>query len=202
MDQAQIEALLGRSLTPRESTNLKLYLDIALKELETLLCISVSCPEVDTRIYEAREGMRTVFTGIFTDVSEVKVNGDAVTDYYKAFWDNRNGSFYNSIVFDTAPDGEVEITADWGFDNVPNDFRMLIARMFAIVSKKRKPGSGNIKSKQTEDFRITYGDLTDDDEFTRDNATTISKYGMCKIGYIIHGEVCKQHRVRQCGYCL
>lgn len=188
MNQAQLEALLGRSLTPREATNRRLYLDIAREEIESLMCISLCCNDSEARTFEPREGMSTVFTGIFTDIEEVRVDGTVVTDYYKAFWDNRNGSFYNSIVFATPQSSEVEIEASWGFDNIPSDLKRLWTQMFAVVSKKRTVS--HVKSKKVEDFSVTYTDESDIEAFARDNAVTIRKYSMCTIGDVRHGGIC------------
>jgi hypothetical protein len=41
MTQQELEALLGRPLTPIEVTNLGLYLEIALESLEDALCIEI-----------------------------------------------------------------------------------------------------------------------------------------------------------------
>lgn len=209
MTQQELEALLGRPLTPTEVMNLDLYLDIAKESLEDLLCISLDVnpdgsgdPEETTQTFDVREGYSTVFTGIFTELSEVKVDGTVTTDYYPAFWDKRSNLYYNSIVLGKKNAKEVEITGFWGFDSIPADLKLLWAQMFANVSKKYNAGGGNVKSKQVEDFRITYGDLTDDEAFLNANKRTISKYSLCNIGYVLHGSTCKSHRRRDCGYCV
>lgn len=197
MTKEQLAALLGRPLTPNENTNFDLYLDIAKESLEELLCISLDVnpdtsgdPEEDVQTFDVREGYSTVFTGIFTEVSEVKVDGKVTTDYYPVFWEKRSNPYYNSIVLDCRAARSVEITGHWGFDTLPGDLQLLWAQLFANVSKKYKVGAGNIKSKQTEDFRISYGDLTDDEVFLKDNRRTIKKYSMCNIGYVLHGDTC------------
>lgn len=201
MDESELEALLGRPLTPTENTNFDLYLDIAKKSLEELLCISLDSVS-ETRTFDVRDGYSTVFTGIFTSVSELKVDGVATTDYHPAFWDKRSNPYYNSVVLGKSGK-TVEITATWGFDTVPNDLKLLWAQAFANVSKKYVPGGDNIKSKQIEDFRVSYGDLTDDEAFINANKRTIAKYSMCNIGYVMHGGgTCKTHGVRRCGYCI
>lgn len=204
MTQQELEALLGRSLTPREQTNLNLYLEIAQENLESLLCTSLelqdgSDPEEQERTYEPREGYKTIFTDVFTDVSSVEVNGQAV-DYYPAFWDKRNAGFYNSIVLSKRTNKEVTITAIWGFPEWPSDLKQLIAQAFANVSEKYEVK--DVKSKRVEDFQVTYGDLSDDEAFVKNNAVTINKYSQCKVGYIKHGKVCRSHGVYDCGYCF
>ena len=193
MNKTELEALLGRSLTTRENTNYKLYLKIAEESLENLLCLSLDCKQVsENRTFDAREGYSTVFVGIFTEVSEVKVDDDVVSpdSYYPAQWDNRNASWYNSIVFTERFDeaSEIEVTADWGFDEQPSHLKQLIAQLFANVSKKYSVG--NVKSKRVEDFSITYSDLTDDQAFQEANKRVIQQYSLCNVGNIRHGEVC------------
>lgn len=202
MTQAQLEALLGRSLTPREIANRKLYLEIASEHLEEILCISLCDKGDDTRTFDIRDGYSTVFTDIFTELTEVKVDGVVTTNYYPAFWDKRSNPYYNSIVISNCKGKEVEITGDWGFNSIPYDLQSIWAQVFAIVSKKYVVGGGNVKSKQVEDFRIAYGDLSDDDVFLNDNKRTIQKYSLCYIGLVLHGDVCKTHRRRNCGYCI
>lgn len=191
MEHSEIEALLGRSLTTIELKNLDLYLDIAKESLEGLLCSSLKGSENETRVFVGNGDFRTVFTGIFHEVSEVKVDGETVdtSDYNAAQWDKRSSSWYNSIVFTTPPEGEVEVTANWGFTEVPNDLKRLWAQLFANVGKQYKPGA-KIASKQVEDFRIQYvTGVTDDQQFIADNQRTLTKYSLCTIGEISNGKV-------------
>lgn len=196
MTQQQLEALLGRSLTAREIANRQLYLDIAREQLEQLLCMELEVQEAstatpETRVFTGREGYSTTFTGIFTDVQSVKVDGEAVTDFYPAFFDNRNAGFYNSIVFNKHVHNghcEVEIEALWGFEDYPSDLELLLARAFAGVSSTYQ--AKDVKSKRVEDFQITYGNLSDNDVFVNANARTLSKYSMCRVGYVLHGGRC------------
>lgn len=207
MTKEELAALLGRPLTSTEDANFELYLDIAKESLEELLCISLEInpdgsadPEVTTHMFDVREGYSTVFTGIFTEISEVKLDGNVTTDYHPAFWDKRTNAYYNSIVLDNSGD-TVEITATWGFATIPNDLQLLWAQLFANVSKQYKAGGDNIKSKQVEDFRITLGDLTDDETFLNANKRTIQKYSLCNVGYVRHGGTC-EHGARDCVLCF
>lgn len=207
MTQVELEALLGRPLTSTEVTNLDLYLDIAKESLEELLCISLDVnpdgsgdPAEETLTFDIREGYSTVFTDIFTEVTEVKVDDVATTDFYPAFWDKRSNPYYNSIVMNERGGIELSITGCWGFSELPNDLQRLWAQAFAVASKKR--GVSSVKSKKVEDFSIVYGELSDDEQFQKDNAATIRKYRMCDIGYVRHGSTCSTHGVRDCGYCI
>ena len=170
--------------------------DEATQMLESLLCLDFT-QESGKRVFEAREGYRTVYTGIFTDVSSVTVDGQAV-DYYPAFFDKKNGQFFNSIVLKTPVCGEAVVDADWGFDCLPADLQRMADNAAKVVSQSYSVK--DVKSKQVEDFRVTYGDLSDDEVFLKQNAVTINKYSMCNIGYVLNGETC-HHGQRFCYIC-
>lgn len=158
--------------------------DEAKQFLESLLCLDFS-QDSGERTFTAREGMRTVFTGIFSTVRSVTVGGRAV-DYYPAFFDKRSSDYFNSIVLTKAVCGEVVIDADWGFDELPADLKKLLANADAVTSQAYSVKE--VKSKRVEDFSITYSDLSDDEVFLKQNAVTINKYSMCHIDYILHGD--------------
>lgn len=191
MNKAKLAQLLGRPLTSTEDTNYELYLKIAKDSLETLTCIDMSC-SAEPRVYDLRKGYRTVFTDIFTDITEVKLDGTVVTDYQVRQWDKRNKDWNNSIVFDTRftdCDKEVEIDALWGFSSYPNDLAAVLAGLFAQISKKNK-FDPTLASKQVEDFRISMNVNADLDEtFYSLYGSTIRKYAMCDIPNVQHGEV-------------
>lgn len=198
MKQERLVALLGRPLTPVEVTNLKPYLKIAIETLETMLCASIN-KVTETRTFDSREGYRTVFTGYFTDLEEVKIDGEVIepSDYSTRQWDKRTAKWYNSIVFDRKRGKcEIEVTADWGFNKcTPTDLESLIAKLFAQVSAKNTTNS-NVASKQVEDFRITFRtDATLDEQFAEDNALVLNKYSLCDIGMVRSGEVCNDGRI-------
>jgi len=193
MKQTEIEALLGRSLTSREVTNIKLYLDIAKQSLQDLVCLDLSCQSIEEeRTYTTREGYSTLFLDmVITEVEEIKLDGVVVepTEYHLAFFDNRNGEVFNSIVFNTpfCKSEDIVINATWGFQKLPNDLQMLWAQLFANTSKRYATGS--VKSKKVEDFTVTYGDLSDEQTFVNQNANVIRKYSLCNIGNVRHGRV-------------
>lgn len=193
LNQAQLESILGRSLTSREVTNLSSYLKTAQENLETLLC-SPLYEETETRFFNTRVGYRTLFTDIFTEIATVKVNGVLVdpSQYYVAQFDRRNSPLYSSIVFKnqnyTNCTQEIEIEADWGIcqKKMPKDLQSILAQLFAFASK-RKASTAQVKSKKVEDFSITFADTSAEDLFLTDNASTIKKYSLCNIGYVRHG---------------
>jgi hypothetical protein len=189
MSTSELEKLLGRSLTSRESTGCAKYLEIAKQLLEEITCVSLQ-QEAGERIFTARYGYKTLFTGIFSEITSVTVDGETMlsTDYTKKFFDDRNKGFYNSIVFEEALEGEeVVVNAQWGFNTVPSDLNMVLAQLFAYAANKKTLGS--VKSKRVEDFWITYGDNTDFQELVADNAIIINKYTMCDIYETRHGDV-------------
>lgn len=210
MDEAQMAKLLGRPLTTREEENFDEYLDIAEEMLEDTLCYSPfatgdSSDEGETRYFNTRDGYSTVFTGAFTDVSSVVVDGEAVTTYKPFLWDTRNSDWYNSIIFDDkfTEDTEIEVTAAWGFENIPLDLQRLLSQYFALVSSGAKVVN-SIQSKKVEDFSITYAnaDQPKVEAIANQYASTINKYSICNIGNVKHGKVCYAHGRFDCGYCI
>lgn len=165
--------------------------DEAKQFLESLLCLDFS-RDSGERTFTAREGMRTVFTGIFSNVRSVTVGGQAV-DYYPAFFSKRNGDYFNSIVLAKPVCGEVVVDADWGFDELPADLKKLLANADAVTSQAYSVKE--VKSKRTRTFQITYSDLSDDEVFLKKNAVTINKYSMCDVPYVLHGDTCG-HNIR------
>lgn len=200
MSEEQLEALLGRPLTPIEETNIVLYLDIATQSLEELICTPIDYVSEEERIFDTRKGYSTAFIDIFHEVIEVKIDDEVVdsSKYSVRQWDKRAGSWYNSLVFDSKfkTNGEITVTAGWGFESVssdasdlPADLQVLLAGLFDLITKKNK-FDGTINSKQVEDFRISFNTGADlDDEFYAKYNKTISKYSLCDIGNIQHGKV-------------
>ena len=203
MTKDTLEKLLGRPLTPTEESSLDSYLDITTEAAQMLLCMDLSSAPA-TRVFDIRVGYKTVFTDLFKTVTDVKVDGESVeaSKYYTAFWDNRNLSYKNSLVFDSLRGKEVEITADFGFDPLPLDLQKLLARTYSQSVSPVSKTNKDVKRKDVRNFNITYGDLTSDEVFMKDNAPVIAKYSLCNIGYVLHGEVCKVHRKYNCGFCF
>jgi hypothetical protein len=193
MKQDKLSAFLGRPLTPIESSNFDLYLKLARESLEGMLC-TVLCDTDDPKFYESRDGYSTVFTDIFTDIDEVKVDGDVIDPekYTVRQWDRRNATWFNSIVFDEKLCGEeVEVSASWGFAKMPADLQYMLAGLFGLVTKKNTSDS-SIQSKQVEDFRITFNaDADASQEFADKYRSVIQKYSLCDVGNVQHGKVCE-----------
>lgn len=192
MTKEEISALLGRPLTSVEEANFTLYFNIAKETLQTLICSDL-CGNAD-KIYDIREGYSTVFTDIFTDVFEVKVDGTTVDSSTYSIRQNnkRSGSWYNSLVFNErfTNEKEIEVSATWGFKKYPYDLQMILAGLFDLITKKNKLNP-TVASKQTEDFRISFNtDVDLNDAFYTKYSATIDKYSICNIGYTRSGGVC------------
>lgn len=192
MNQTDIEELLGRPLTPIEVTNFDLYLEIAEERLKDLICTSFE-EITETRIFDIRTGYKTVMTDIFTEINSVEHDGETITEYTTFQWNKRNGDWFNSIVLDDCLEGTLTINADWGFEPIPVDLRLLLAKLFVLVSKMNN-NSGNVKSKEVEDFKITLSGATDYDQFVSDNWSTIEKYSLCREVNVQHGRVSDLHQ--------
>ena len=189
LDKDTLEELLGRSLTSSEDSNLQQYINYIETTLANLLCWS-PLKGASVASYEARDGFRTLWTDPFTSITEVKVDGTAVTDYKLAFNGNKNYPFYNSIIFPRPLEGQtVELTGTWGFDDLPADLGSLVAEIFKMYGRVTSNNvSGNVKSKSVEDFSITYGDTTELDTLEANFAPIISKYSNCQAGDVQFGE--------------
>jgi len=195
LTQAQLESLLNRTLTSAEVTNLSLYLEIAIQQLSALLCFT---PEKATgtavaRLYETREGYRTIFTAPFVGTPVVSVDGvvQEVDTYSVRQFDNLNGTWFNSIVFKSFIYRDIDtvsITADWGFTALPSDLSLVIANLFNMQSVNNS-GTGKVKSKKIEDFSITYSDVSEEERFNTQYSGTIAKYSLCSQSNVQHGDV-------------
>lgn len=189
LTKEQAVKLLNRSLTESETSNFKLYLEIAVQRLEELLCMDLSS-DAGARTYETRKNYRTVYVDPFTEVTSITLDGDEVDadDYTIKQNDKLNASWYNIIEFDRARSGgKIVVDADWGFGKCPSDLQLLLARLFAQYSLEQTQES-NVKSKKIEDFTVTYKDSASSfDDLVSNNRAVIDKYGLCNQGYIRHG---------------
>lgn len=199
MDKEQLVALLGRSLTPVEDANYKTYLKVARQTLDRLLCMRL-CDDEEVRYYDVREGYTTVFTDVFTEVYEVKLDGELVPsdNYSIRQWNRRNGEWYNAVVFNcrfNERDTEVEVKAEWGFDCMPTDLQTVLAALFDNIGRQSQLDR-TINSKRVEDFSISYNhsSITMSDSLMeslmRDHAVTLSQYSLCNVGNVQHGRKC------------
>lgn len=192
MDKETVSALLGRSLTSFEDTNFDLYLAIAEESLDEILCTNLS-DDSDTRYFTGWEGYSTVWTDIFTEIESVEIDGSIVdsSSYIVKQNDARIGTWYNSIVFDErlSENKEIKMVGTWGFSVQPDDLNLVLANLFALVSKKNK-FDGTLKSKRVEDFGISIDTEADLDAiFNRTFGRTIAKYSNCGKMGMINGDL-------------
>ena len=138
MNKTTLVTYLGRPLTSLEDTSFTPYLDIAMENLERLLCTPIIQEDEVTRKFASRDGYRSVFVGVIRAVSEVKIDGIVTTNYTLMQFDSLNGDWFNVIVFDSEPCGVIEVTGDWGFCPLPNDLRLLVANYLASSVKVRR----------------------------------------------------------------
>lgn len=185
MTQDKIAALLGRPLSSVETTNFSTYLEIAQSKVSDLLCVDI-CQVVEEKQFDARQGYKTLNVPIFTEIDYVKLGDDETTRYKVMQGSNRNGDWYNNIVFDAPLHCEtVTVKADWGFDKIPVDVQILIAQLFGMVGDSLE--GDLVQSKQVEDFRITLKDKTKTEVFATKYAATIAKYSGCVNGNVQSG---------------
>lgn len=187
MNEAKIAALLGRPLSSIETDNFKTYLELATERVSDILCTDM-CTTRNTKLFVARKGYRTLNVPIFTEILNLTLDGETNTAYSVRQGSDLNGKWFNSVVFDTAPDcQEIEITADWGFAKLPIDVQSMVAQMFGVVSTTLDDDL--IQSKGVEDFRIAFKDTTKQDAFVERFKGTIAKYSSCVSGNVQSGNV-------------
>lgn len=183
ISKTQVAKLLGRSLTSIEDANFDTYINIATKELATLLCMTI-CSQDETRIFQSRDGYSTLYIDPFTDIESVLVNGTAVTTYTKKQFDSYQGSWFNILEFDDRlGDDKVTVVANWGFQSLPSDLQLLLAQLFKTIGSQTDT---RVKSKSIEDFSVTYNGTTEYEQTLLNNASIIHKYAQCE-GAISHG---------------
>lgn len=201
MEQSEIESILGRSLSTRESSNFDLYLDIAIERLSSLLCIqwetsNDSGAVTETRVYSPREGYTVLYVDPFTELDSVTIDGETV-EVTKQQWDRRSGSWYNTLIFEEEmTDKDISVTATFGYGGtLPSDLQLLLAQIFQLVSTELV-NDARISSKHNEDYTVTYRTGENDvstawESLKKTYKSIISKYSQCGIGQIQHGDPSK-----------
>lgn len=195
MNQEQIEAILGRSLSTRESNNFDWYLDIAIERLSSLLCIQWPTDDSgavnETRVYAPRNGYTILYVDPFTELDTVTIDGEE-QEVTKQQWDRRSGTWYNALIFAEAmTDKEVSVTATFGYGELPGDLQLLLAQIFQLISNELV-NDARIASKRNEDFTVSYRTGENDvttawDSLKKTYSSIIGKYSQCGIGQIQHG---------------
>lgn len=187
MTEQQVSALLGRPLSSIETTNFNTYIALAKEYVGDMIC-SCLYSEIDEKSFVPRRGYTTLPVPVFTEIYSVKINDEEVTNYHTRQGSSLNGSWFNSLVFDSLLDCEtVTIEADWGFTTIPLDLQKMIAEEFSLVSGTL--GEDLIQSKRVEDFSITLKDETKQQAFADKYRATIAKYSGCANGNVQSGDV-------------
>lgn len=181
MDSETTSELLGRSLTPIEQDNFDTYLAVAIQTLESLLCLDLTLDgESSFREYSPRIGYRTLYVDPYTTLESIVYNDEGVdfTTITQRQFKSRAGDWWNVIEFEDrmAVDDTITISAVWGMGEYPAALKMLIAKMFAVVSSKQASG---IKSKSNEGFRVEYTATPQYEQFMLDNAALITMFRVC-----------------------
>jgi len=200
MKTVKLEALLNRSLTASETTNLKTYLKIAQEQMDTLLCYFGG--DDDIREFDPRVGYRTLFTEPFTEVTSVEVDGEVTTDYVAKHWNSRRGDWFNVIEFDEPMvDKIVTVEADWGFGEcMPADLELLLSRLFNHVSTGSQVDGRVIEKDLDRSYRVKYSNTSGKELIDTEFASVIQKYSLCNVGEIRHGRSYGDWDYRDYGY--
>lgn len=186
----QIAVYLGRSLTATEVASFEAMLDVTAKRLGNMLCADIAFREGVARTFQAADGMRTVFTGFVSEISSIALNEVATTDYTLKQGDTQGElGWYDNIVFSKPLNrGDVVVvTGNFGFAEIPADLGLVLARLFELGGKEVK--ADGVKSKQVEDFRLTYSDAAVIDQFIAANAATLAAYSQCGGAKLRSGSV-------------
>lgn len=98
IDQYEVEALLGRSLTNIEERNFDLYLKIAITKLEDLICIDLEKLMTELETDELPADLKLVLARLFgvlhtESTQEIGVDSKRVEDFEISYNDNTNKVF-------------------------------------------------------------------------------------------------------------
>jgi hypothetical protein len=189
MSQDKISALLGRPLSATETTNFSTYLSLAQGRVSDILCANI-CPQYEeAKTFELRDGYRTLNLPIFTEIQSITIDGSTLdpSNYSVRQGLSFNGEWFNAVVFNNAYIcTQVVVTADWGFNQIPNDVQLMVAEQFGLMSDSLD--ADNVTRKQVEDFSVQFNG-TKTDSFNAKYAPTINKYSCCVKGNVQSGNI-------------
>lgn len=192
LTQVEISKLLNRPLSAAEIENFELYISLTTKRLESILDVNLEEGSA-TRKYLTRNGYRTVFTDPFTGTPVVTVDGEVKTtdDYSVRQFDDLNGTWFNSIVFKTFLDREIEeisVQATFGWSTLPVDLQMFYAKLFDLVDREQTTDE-RVLNKKIEDYSITLKDISLYGSILDAYRSVIDKYSVKTRGNIQHGSI-------------
>lgn len=168
-----IETYLGHPVSDSEESTINAYIDAAQGEVEKILGFPIV---VQTEAVEASEGVEaveattpsqrtfkkranrhTIFTPPFTDATEVKYNGDVLTEdeFDAMYFDDYDASFFNSIVLEEHYGGceKLLVTAKWGFPVLPADLK---TAWFQYAMDLEETKRGNVSSESVGSYSVAY----------------------------------------------
>lgn len=188
LTKEQVEGYLRRSLTPFESDNFDNLLRIAISKLEALICSKVGYIE-EERTFQGRDGMRSVFIGLCSEIQSVKVNSNSV-DFATYLGDNAS-QLCDNIVLNkpTKHTDVITVYAGFGLKVIPEELAQVISELFAV----KLAGDDKITSKKVEDFSITYDKTSETDRIIESYKSILDKYSQCSQITLRSGEIRNDH---------
>lgn len=190
LTEQQVESYLQRSLTSFESGNFNNLLRIAISKLEALICSKVGYIE-EERTFQGRDGMRSVFIGLCSEIKSVKVNSSPV-DFATYLGDNAS-QLCDNIVLNkpTKHTDVITVRAGFGLKVIPEELAQVISELFAV----KLVGGDKITSKKVEDFSITYDKTSELDRIIESYKSILDKYSQCSQITLRSGEI-RNDRIR------
>lgn len=190
LTEQQVESYLQRSLTSFESDNFNNLLRIAISKLEALICSKVGYIE-EERTFQGRDGMRSVFIGLCSEVKSVKVNSNSV-DFATYLGDNAS-QLCDNIVLNkpTRHTDVITVHGGFGLKVIPEELAQVISELFAV----KLVGGDKITSKKVEDFSITYDKTSELDRIIENYKSVLDKYSQCSQITLRSGEI-RNDRIR------
>lgn len=190
LTEQQVESYLQRSLTSFESGNFNNLLRIAISKLEALICSKVGYIE-EERTFQGRDGMRSVFVGLCSEVKSVKVNSNSV-DFATYLGDNAS-QICDNIVLNkpTRHTDVITVHGGFGLKVIPEELVQVISELFAV----KLAGGDKITSKKVEDFSITYDKTSETDRIIESYKSILDKYSQCSQITLRSGEI-RNDRIR------
>lgn len=183
INQEKIEKLLGRSLTDSEKSGFSMFLAVSIAKLEQIIGSPLQ-PVAEKRFSTARSGYRTVYTDIFRKLKSIKKADGTMVKAVPSCNGKLSTSWFNQVILDKpmincdCQATNLEIEADWGFEELPDDLALVLAMIFDnIANSSRELAESKVESKRVEDFSVTFvQNKTINDHISSLFETTINHY--------------------------
>lgn len=189
--QEEISDMLGRPLTAKEAAGFDAYIEIAVTQLGSILGYSLALSDTPTtKEFTGSRDYRSLIIPPFTDITEVKVNGEVETNYSVS---NTSKPFNVEIVLPRymSDSTKVAVTAKWGYSTYPSGVLLLLANMFSVVANgQTSEGSASVKSETVLSHSVTYETgVTRYEQFAKDNANIIELYRLPYSSLVSTGRI-------------